>query len=424
MQWKPEGLFDSKWANLVGGMIVRHFLQYGKQPNGQMTSIFEDWANKTTSDEKTVESVERFLQHLSDGATEEPSDYILDVAKNYFDKVKVEAEIEAAKQEVEHGRVEDAVNRLQNLNKTNLGSHSYLEPSAGPEPWSLLGNTERRRALVRYGGPLGDFIGEAFQRKTFWSFMAPDKTGKTTWLIDLLYLSIRQRNRVAYFDTGDSDEEEILMRLASRVTGRPEYEETVSLPVSWDGEEPSYDERKLESVDTIEAFRKFRKMCKSDNAFRLSSHPNSTVSANDLDKILVDWSREGWIPDVVIIDYADILAPPKGVRDSLDQIDETWKRLRRISQDRSCLVLTATQSSAANYGNENYLLGKRDFSGRKTKLAHVNGMIGINVSSKEKDLGRARINLIVRRKGRYNEKHYVRVVGSMAIGNPAILSKR
>ncbi len=99
--------------------------------------------------------------------------------------------------------------------------------------------------------------------------------------------------------------------------------------------------------------------------------------------IIWDWEREGWFPDCVVIDYADILAAPTGFRETNDQIDEVWERMRRLSQEIHGLVLTATQSSALAYGGKQKVLTRKHFSGRKTKLAHVTAMFGINITPEE-----------------------------------------
>jgi hypothetical protein len=155
---------------------------------------------------------------------------------------------------------------------------------------------------------------------------------------------------------------------------------------------------------------------------RLSCHSNSTISIDGVQSILHDWEREEWVPDVVAIDYADILAPPHGIRETLDQTDETWKRMRRMSQDMHCLVVTASQSNAAAYTAKDNTLGRKHFSGRKTKLAHVNAMIGINCSEADKKLGVMRLNWVVRRNAQFSEQNAVTVAGCLGVANVAMKS--
>lgn len=424
--WDVGGLFDSNWANQIGRMVIAHQMKYGRAPKKEINAVFEQWATESKAEEKVIERVEQFLTGLSDDYEEEPSDYILDLAGRYFNNVQMTKAMEEAKAEIDGGRSEDAQTRLQRIKRINLGQGSYVEPAADPTVWLDAFNKERRRALVTYQGDLGSFIGDYFCRGTLFSFMAPDKTGKTTWLVDLAYRAARQRNRVALFDMGDGSIEEVITRLACRVTGKPEYDGKIWKPTEWkDDGELLRVESNADGVDPVDGYRMLKKYCKTPDAFRISCHENSSTTVADIDTILQDWEDDGWRPDVIVIDYADIMAPPKGFKDDLGQIDELWKQLRRLSQRRHCFVVTATQSAASAYSKgEKGLLTKRDFSGRKTKIAHVNGMIGINVNSKEKDQGMARINWVVRRKGHYNDQHYCRVAGNLDIGNPCIISKR
>ena len=162
------------------------------------------------------------------------------------------------------------------------------------------------------------------------------------------------------------------------------------------------------------------KIRSKESFFRLSVHPNSSINVHGIRSILQQWDREGFTADVVIIDYADILAPPSGVADTRDQINATWKALRSLSQARHCLVITATQTDAASY--DVATISRKNFSEDKRKRAHVTGTFGLNQTATEKELGITRLNWIVLREGRFSESKCVYVAGSLDIANPAIIS--
>lgn len=427
-QWEQGGLFDSDWANLVGGWCCDYFRRYSQPPKEQITTIFQQWADETQVDDKIVNAIESFLQGLSDSYehTEEyPSQYLLDVAAKLFNKTRMQKEMESAKMELEQGRIVDAEERLTRLRKVELGLGSYVEPADEFEVWRQAFEFEKQRPLVTYPGAAGQFFGDSFVRGTLFSFMGPDKTGKTVYLIDLAYRAVRKRSRVALFDTGDGDQDEVMIRLGCRAAGKPERAGDYEKPVGWDDEGQLITSKiEAEAIDPVDGFKAFKRIAKKDDVLRISCHPNSSISIDGIDGLLDDWEKDGWVPDVVVIDYADILAPLKGVRDTLEQIDETWKRMRRMSQSRHCLVVTASQSNAAAYGRDKGVLGKQHFSGRKTKLAHVNGMIGINVSEDERKLGMGRLNWVVRRKmkGR-RTPGVVTVAGWFDVENPILQSR-
>lgn len=423
-RWSHIGLFDVNWANIIGTWCVDYSRKHNKAPGANLRDLFENWANHTASDEATISSMETFLVSLSDDAVEEETNHILDLASNYFNKVRLKTEIEQASIELDRGFLEDAQNRLAGLNKVELGVGSFVSPGIDYTVWQQAFNQEERTSLVRYPGAVGEFFEGSFLRSEFYSFMGPDKTGKTTFLLDFAFRALKNRNRVVFFDTGDSTQDDIMVRLACRVTGCPEYEMECQWPVGWNEDKIEIETRTLPQVSPTEGFKKLVRSSRFPGAFRLSPHPNGTLTVKGIDSILSDWERDGWRPDVVVIDYADILAAPHGVNDPLEQIDENWKQMRSLSMSRHCLVVTATQSNAAAYGNEKALLTRKNFSGRKTKLAHVNGMIGINVSDDERQQHTARLNWVVRRKMRNRDrKNHVEVVGCFDVENPILQSR-
>ena len=140
----------------------------------------------------------------------------------------------------------------------------------------------------------------------------------------------------------------------------------------------------------------------------------------DIREIVVGWGREEGIPDIVVIDYADILKMDVPGLDKRDQINGTWKQLRALSQSLHCLVVTATQSDASSYKMETIQMG--NFSEDKRKHAHVTGTVGLNQTKEENRLGVMRLNWIVAREHQFNSYKCGHVAGCLDIANPDIKS--
>ena len=350
------------------------------------------------------------------------SDYLIDRANRYFNKVKIRKLQASLEDEMQAGQVETAYNLVLDHTRVELGQGSLVKPAEDYEAWRDAFNPERTRSLFGYPGVLDGFLGSAMVRDSLLAFMAPDKTGKSFVLGDAAVRAVKTRLRCAYFDVGDMTQADILMRLGCRAARKPEKAGTIKLPLSLDAAgKVEFESRTFDNdLTPAEAFKAFKKVCRGKDLFRLSCHPNSSIDVMGIISILRDWAREGWVADVIVIDYADILAPPSGVRDTLDQIDLTWRQMRRMSQELHALVLTATQASALAYGNKVKALGKQHFSGRKTKLAHVNGMIGLNATPEDKRAGILRVNWVVRRRGRYNETSLMPIAGCLDLAAPFI----
>ena len=186
--------------------------------------------------------------------------------------------------------------------------------------------------------------------------------------------------------------------------------------------------KKVVSQELVnEKFAKFNKSLDERHGYdelgllKLSCHPSGSINVTGIESRLNTWERAGWLPDIVIIDYADILAPLNGRLDKRHQVDETWRELRGLSQKRHICVITASQADAASYRIKT--LDKSNFSESKTKLAHVSAFIGINALPNEKDMQLRRLNYIVRREEAFSEQECLYVAGCLSIANPMILTR-
>jgi intein/homing endonuclease len=252
----------------------------------------------------------------------------------------------------------------------------------------------------------------------------------TRWLTDFALLSVMQRNRTAYFQTGDLSEHQLRKRLAIRTARRPLQAGKIRVPTSIKVEGTNavveYEEREYPNgLDWKAAWESFEKIqakhIKSrESYFKISVHPSLSITVKGIEEILEVWDRQGWSPDTVIIDYADVLAPVDSKKSTVDQTVETWRHLRGISQSRHCLLITASQTNAASF--DAGILRKKHFSGSQLKFAEVTGCLGINEEEEERERQVQRLNWLAGREWDFVESRCVYCAGCPAIGNPRVLS--
>jgi hypothetical protein len=164
------------------------------------------------------------------------------------------------------------------------------------------------------------------------------------------------------------------------------------------------------------SFDKF--FIKNQRNFKLSSHPNNTLTVKQAEAIMDIWEKEdGFIPDVIIFDYADIMADDT-VKEFRHKQNKIWMDLRGLSQKRKALVITVTQVDSDSYTKD--ILSMDNFSEDKRKYAHVTAMFGLNRDHKgrEKEIGIMRLNEIVVREGEFNNNHQVHVLQNLKRGRP------
>lgn len=427
-RWEGE-LFRSRWANLIGGWCVTFYQKYGKAPNKTVQSLFDSWAAKN-GDNETIELVDKFLSSLSNEYAQLKRDsnteYLIDLAARYFNRIKLSRLTEAVSEDLEAGDVDKAQKRVATYGRVEMGKGGAVEPLKDKEALRRAFES-KREPLIKYPGALGTFFSDSLERDGFVAFMGAEKKGKTWWLLDIAWRAVLQNRRVAFFEVGDMSESQIMLRFASRAAKRPVKAGTVKYPtyleVGDNGPEVTHkDKIYAKPLRWQRAWKACEEITKTTDGtlLRLSVHPNSSLSVLGVKAILADWEREGWVPDVVVIDYADILDPPIRSAESRDQTNATWKQLRSLSQDKHCLVITATQANAASYRAET--VDRSNFSEDKRKLAHVTGMVGINVSTQEKRDGLCRLNWVVLRESEFMDDQCVYVAGCLGLGNPAIKS--
>lgn len=428
--------FRSKWSNLIYKWCLVHHRKYGKAPKAAVQSYFRHYAEKS-NDEATVSIVEKFLEGLSEEYArvkkEINEDFLVDMAARYFNRVKIEKAKERVEDSLNRGDVEEALQRMSGFTPINLASDSMRALFDEKEPWANALMQQEENILVQYPGALGEFFGNNLQSDTLIAFLAPEKRGKSFLLMDMAWrAATKNKRKTLLYSVGDMSERQMMRRLAARATGRPlgagEYVVPYKVIPNEGGtarvkKEVRQEERPLSLKQIGRIVRELKlKTAQSTSTLRMRCTPNSTTRIADIEADIEDLIRQDWIPEVLVIDYADILAPERvmGEGDFRHQTDETWKAMRRLSQKYHMLVVTATQSNAASY--DKTTLRRTHFSEDKRKLAHVTGMVGINQTEEEKLRGIFRLNWILLREGFYSESRCVTVAGCLAIANPAVVS--
>lgn len=434
-KWRPKS-FKSKWSNIIAQWCLHYYERYGKAPLKHIEGLFEHWSEKS-KDESTVNLVSKFLASLSDEYSdlkqESNSDYIIDIAARYFNQVIIERLMEDVESDISEGQSERAHDKIIGYNKYDMGVGEGIDVFHDIEAMQEAFATEKGEMLIEFPDALGKFFKDALEQSGFIGFMGKKGVGKSWWLEAIAFQAMLQRRKVAMFEVGDMGRNPTIRRLIIRAAKHPRYPCDVYLPTKiWYNKKKRKIEREFQLKEFTKrlSWRRARKACErvmikkvksKEPYFKLSCHPNSTLGVDGVEGILQDWERSaGWTPDVIVIDYADILKMQYRGIEGRDRIDETWKRLRRLSQRRHSLVVTATQSDAASY--DKGTLGMGNFSDDRRKIDHVTGMVGINQTEREKKSDLMRLNWVSLRDNEFHQSECVHVAGCLKIGNPAIKS--
>ena len=433
-QWTGRGLFPSDQANLVGGWAVQHVIAYHEPLLASgLTQELQRWLEPRPAQDALAASVERLVGHLLQElpqVVQGSAEYALDRIAEYFNTVALQEQLQQAGEDLRAGRLDAVYGRLQKVSQIELGSQGEMfHPTSRLDLLQDAFGREETEPLVDYGGELGELLNKAMLRDTLLAVMASDKMGKSMFLIDLAIRAAQARQRVAYFECGDMGRRQVLQRLGQRLTGLPRREQVVEVfddTQEWLDQDFPPKRRELRAELTAGVMHRRLQRLEYGGAglLRVGAFAAGTLTVAAIHQQLEQLAqREDWVPDVILIDYADILAPPAGVRDTLDQIDENWKQLRRLSQQWHALVMTATQANAGAYDSDR-APSRKNFSGRKTKLAHVVGMLGLSRKQADFDKGLSRLGWVVGRNWEWREGRTIPVFGCWEISHPFMVAHK
>ena len=486
--YEPK-LIESKLANRLINWCVEYFDKYGEVPFRDIESIYIQKLHNGDLPNDIAEEVEEdILPELNKKYEQEKFNYqyLLDQTKQLFHERQLLNFSEEVKGLVQAGELTEAEKTASSYAPPLAQSSNVLDfsdPNTVDEKVESLFHDELER-VVHYPGALGSMWNDQLVRDGLVGLMAPEKRGKTWWLLDIAIRGAKQGSKVAFFQAGDMSEKQQLRRICVRLTGRPTSEKQAGKmfqPVKdclhnqmhncdredreslfgvfptkegWNKNQVRYDvdmdmliqryrdnpdyipcfshvcpykegngavwvreveKKPLTSTEAKEAVHKFLKT----NKFKLSTHVNGTLTIKEIKSLLETWERqEGFVPDLIVVDYADLLSPDDGRLDFRHQQDRIWQGLRSLSQERHCLVVTATQADAKSYERDRLALS--NFSEDKRKYAHVTAMYGLNQDrdGREKKIGLMRINELVVREGEFSNLNEAKALQNLQVGKP------
>lgn len=173
----------------------------------------------------------------------------------------------------------------------------------------------------------------------------------------------------------------------------------------------------------VKAGKEFNKRVLAGKSFRLECYSRGAINVKGMRAVLSTWeANDGFVPDVVVIDYADNLGPEDGCKEFRHQQNESWGAMRALSQDFNCLVITATQADAASYNVET--LNESNFSEDKRKYSHVTAIATLNQKPEEKRRGLLRVGQMFLREDDFDSAATVTLLQDLSSGQPVLASFR
>ena len=224
---------------------------------------------------------------------------------------------------------------------------------------------------------VGDFdkvlYHKGFGRSEMYCFMGAPKVGKSTALAFFAKNASLQGKNVL-FVTLEVSREITADRIEAAITGIPM--------------------KKLESK-IIELRDKIKELSESAGALIIEEFPTGTMTPNDLEIVIQGYKNDGIKFDMIVVDYADIMAPNYRTDNSIENSKSIYVDLRAIAQKENVVMLTAMQTNRE--GAKSPVAKMEHVAEDFNKIRIPDLVISINVTDEERSEGIARLYFVASR---------------------------
>jgi replicative DNA helicase len=122
---------------------------------------------------------------------------------------------------------------------------------------------------------------------------------------------------------------------------------------------------------------------------RIHEFPTGSLTAKALTRLLHHYKAKGTVFDLVVVDYADLMAPDHRSSDTIDNSKQIYVGLRAIAQMENVALLSATQTNREGF--QQAVQRMEHVSDDINKARIVDLLISINAMEDEKARQEARL---------------------------------
>ncbi len=236
----------------------------------------------------------------------------------------IERSISLSIDELNNGNIDRVVDRImESVDKTKI-----VEDDIGLvffEEYKKRLNDVEVDAGIKTGITSFDrlFKNNGITKRKLFVIAAPPGKGKTSWLVDKGYKAILQGKSVLFI-TLEMSEQEIFERFLASFSGVPLF---------------NIAKKKKLVRKRVGGFpKRFR------NRLIIKEFSSLSLTVNGLSRYIDRLNSElGFYPDLVLIDYADLMKPTKWLKDKREALSSIYTGLKKLAQDKEVAIWTASQ---------------------------------------------------------------------------------
>lgn len=408
------------YVRIVSTWVKDYVNKFGLAPKKDILKLYRAHVEEI-SDESLQDNILTFIEKVArdfDNQKTFNAEYAIQQAIQYLKSRSLKnfsEDIDSYLTIGEIGKAEALITKYRKVEKESGEGVSILDDSE----IVLNAFIEEQDKLFSLGGDYGRLVGD-IHREDFIAFLAPMKAGKTFQLIDCGIEALKNGLNVVFYSL-EMSRTNMIKRIWKALSGQVTEDMEVKIPYFVeDGNkyviETKTTLKKASSVFEVEKKQKSLKRIFRGGSFKVFAEPAYSLTVESLETKLDDLVHDGFIPDVIIIDYADIMMPSDKNSELRNQLDGIWKRLRAMAQKRKAVVFTASQTNRGAISRE---VEAEDVAEDIRKLAHVTSMVSISKTKFCKEHSIAIYSQLAVREGE-PEMRKVIATQCLALGRPVL----
>lgn len=221
-------LFDSPELRAIARWALDYYQKYKSAPGRAIQDIFLENSKKLSKAESSY--IAEILESLSDEYERGGQfnyEYLLDKTVHYLKSQELDRHQRKVKALIDEGRVDEAEALARSFQPTVFDRQEIgIELSKSEQAAAAIDRAFSRvySPVLSYPGALGELMNEHLTRGSLVSILAPEKRGKSFFLLDAAMRAVRQKANVAYFEAGDMTEDQVLRRICIYISKRSDNE--------------------------------------------------------------------------------------------------------------------------------------------------------------------------------------------------------
>lgn len=398
----PPDSYDPFYKD-VAKAAVDYYRRYDKVPGEHTLDLFDTLKSRHPDDSKVYERIRESLELSREDLN---ADYVMDQAGRFARFQAMRRGLSTAMDELNKDNVDEAANALHaslQFSDKHFNSGTFLHT---PESLKFMDEEESDNFLT--GVPVFDAgdIGPA--RGTLHVFVALPNRGKTWWLINLGKRALLQGKRVLHV-TLEMSEKRIAQRYyqACFAMSKREQEsrrmviveegkkkrDRLGDDVKKIGDGYGLDEQVRKDIRTFQHdgmshVLKKQKFFRSRQRLLIKQFPTGKLTTRELEAYLDTIAHsDGFIPDLLIMDYIDIMSIDSSTR--REALGDAYVQLRGLAVERNIAVATASQANRSAEGVK--LITRQHIAEDFSKIATADVIITYTQSRAERQLKLARL---------------------------------